>query len=169
MSTDIAVPDWIKRVADDERRRDAARVREEEIAARKADLVRLHGLRLVDELRATVTRDLEAFLGEFSGNHLRDIVIEAMEPAGFVIRKSAPPGVSLTVAPYLEVAALRCHYRFTSANGLPPREDRLELLFAEDAGAGVVQLKDQGTGQVFTTADALSEFLLVPVFTGRPR
>ena len=38
MSTEIAVADWIKRVADDERRRDAVRVREEETAARKADL-----------------------------------------------------------------------------------------------------------------------------------
>jgi hypothetical protein len=169
MSTEIAIPDWIKRIADEERRRDAVRVREEETAARKADLVRLHGLRLVDELRATVTRDLEAFLSQFSGNHLRDIVIEAMEPAGFVVRKSAPPAVSLTVAPHLEIAALRCHYRFTSTNGLPPREDRLELVFTEDGAAGVVQLKDQGTGQVFATADALSEFLLVPVFTGRPR
>ena len=43
------------------------------------------------------------------------------------------------------------------------------LMFAEDASTGVVQLKDHGTGQVFATADALSEFLLVPVFTGRPR
>ena len=169
MSTDIAVADWIKRVAEDERKRDAVRVREEEMAARKADLVQLHGRRLIDELRATVARDVEAFLSEFSGNHLRDIVLEAMEPAGFVVRKSAPPAASLTVAPHLEVAALRCHYRFTSTNGLPPREDRLELMFAEDAATGVVQLKDQGTGQLFATADALSEFLLVPVFTGRPR
>jgi len=169
MGTEIAVADWIKRVADDERRRDAVRVREEETATRKADLVRLHGRRLIDELRATVARDLEAFLSEFSGSHLRDIVLEAMEPGGFVVRKSAPPGASLTVVLHLEVAALRCHYRFTSANGLPPREDRVELLFAEDAGTGVVQLKDQGSGQVFATADALSEFLLVPVFTGRPR
>jgi hypothetical protein len=30
-------------------------------------------------------------------------------------------------------------------------------------------MKHLGTGQVFATADALSEFLLGPVFTGRPR
>ena len=100
---------------------------------------------------------------------MRDIVLEAVEPAGFVLRKSAHPAVSLTVTPHLDVAALRCHYRFTGTNGLPPREDRLELVFAEDAGTGVVQLKDHGSGQLFATADTLSEFLLVPVFTGRPR
>ena len=32
-----------------------------------------------------------------------------------------------------------------------------------------MQMKHHETGQVFTTADALSEFLLVPVFTGRLR
>jgi len=30
-------------------------------------------------------------------------------------------------------------------------------------------MKHRGTGEVFSTADALSEFLLVPVLTGRPR
>ena len=30
-------------------------------------------------------------------------------------------------------------------------------------------MKHHGTGQVFATADALSEFLLIPVLTGRPR
>jgi hypothetical protein len=32
-----------------------------------------------------------------------------------------------------------------------------------------LQVKHHGTGRVFAIADALSEFLLVPVFTGRPR
>lgn len=32
-----------------------------------------------------------------------------------------------------------------------------------------MQMKHHETGQVFTTADALSEFLLVPVLTGRLR
>src|SRR6266849_1567943 len=99
MSTGVAVPDWIKRIADDERRRDAVRVREEEAAARKADLVRLNGRRLIDELRATVTRDVEAFREEFAGDRVRDIVLEATGPeGGFVVRKPACPAVSLTVA-----------------------------------------------------------------------
>ena len=169
MNTDVAVADWIKRIADDERKRDAVRVREEEEAARKADLVRLNGRRLIDQLRATVTRDVEAFREEFAGDRVRDIVLETMEPdGGFVVRKPAAPAVSLTVAPHLEAAAMRCHYRFTLTNGMPPREDRFELVFAGDEGPAL-QIKHPGTGQVFATADALSEVLLVPVFTGRPR
>ena len=169
MSPGVVGADWIKRIADDERKRDAVRIREEETAARKADLVRLNGRRLIDELRATVTRDVEAFRDEFAGDRTRDIVVEATEPeGGFVVRKPASPAVSLTVAPHLDAAAMGCHYRFTPTNGLPPREDRVELVFAGDGG-GTLQMKHPGTEKVFATADALSEFLLAPVFTGRPR
>ena len=167
--TAVVVAPWIKRLVDEERRRDAVRVREEETAARKADLVRLNGRRLIDELRATVMRDVEAFRDEFAGDRTRDIVLEATEPdGGFVVRKPASPAVSLTITPHLEAAAMGCHYRFTPTNGLPPREDRFELVFAGDGGQ-TLQIKHPGTGKVFATADALSEFLLVPVFTGRPR
>ncbi|MBI1873665.1 MAG: hypothetical protein HYS05_07230 [Acidobacteria bacterium] len=169
MSTGVVVADWIRRLVDDERKRDAVRVREEEAAARKADLVRLNGRRLIEELRATVMRDVEAFRGEFAGDRTRDIVLEATEPeGGFVVRKPAAPAVCLTVAPHLDAAAMGCHYRFTLTNGLPPREDRVELVFAGDGGERL-QMKHPGTGKAFATADALSEFLLMPVFTGRPR
>jgi hypothetical protein len=36
-------------------------------------------------------------------------------------------------------------------------------------GTETLQMKHHGTGQVFATAEGLSEFLLVPVLTGRPR
>jgi len=169
MSTSVVVADWIKRVAEEERGRDTVRARESEMAARKADLVRRDGRRLVDELRATVTRDVEAFREEFAGDSARDIVVDATAPdGGFVVRKPAPVSVSLTVTPNLESAAMVCHYRFTLANGLPPREDRVDVMFAGDGGE-TLQMKQHGTGQVFATTDALSEFLLVPVLTGRPR
>jgi hypothetical protein len=169
MSTSMMVADWIKRIADDERKRDALRVKEDEKTARKADLVRRNGQRLIDELLATVKRDIAAFRDEFAGDPARDVVIEATTPDGaFVVRKPAPAAVSLTVAPNLDAAAVACHYRFTVKNGLPPREDRIDVTFAGDGGE-TLQMKHHGTGQVFITADALSEFLLVPVFTGRPR
>jgi hypothetical protein len=162
------VADWIKRIADDERKRDALRVKEDEKAARKADLVRRNGQRLIDELLATVTRDIAAFREEFAGDAARDVVMEATPDGAFMVRKPAPAAVCLTVAPNLDAAAVACHYRFTVKNGLPPREDRIDVTFAGDGGE-TLQMKHHGTGQVFTTADALSEFLLVPVFTGRPR
>lgn len=169
MSTSMAAADWIKRIADDERKRDTVRVREDELAARKADLVRRNGRRLIDELRATVSRDVDAFRDEFAGDAARDVVVEATAPdGGFVVRKPAPAAVSLSVTPNLEAAAVVCHYRFTATNGLPPREDRIDVTFAGDGGE-TLQMKHHGTGQVFATSDAFSEFLLVPVLTGRPR
>ena len=93
MSTGVVVADWIKRLVDEERKRDAVRVREEAEVGRKADFVRVHGRRLIDELRATVTRDVEAFRDEFPGDRARDIVLEATEPeGGFVVRKQASTG-----------------------------------------------------------------------------
>ena len=172
MTTGGVAADWIKRIADDERKRDAVRVREEEMTARRADLVRLNGRRLLDELRAAVARDVAAFRDEFAGDRSRDIVLDPTEATGgFVVRKPASPAVTLTAEPHLDTAAMDCHYRFTSSNGLPPREDRLELVFAPDgvAGAETLQIKTHRTGQVFASADALSEYLLGPVFTGRPR
>jgi len=165
----IGTPDWIKRIADDERSRDATRAREQDITARKAALVRLNGARLVDELRAAISRDVEAFRNEFAGDRSREIVVGATDATGgFVVRKPASPAVTLTVTLQLEAAAMDCQYRFTSTNALPPREERLELVFAADA-ADTLRIKTQRTGQVFASADALSEYLLGPVFTGRPR
>lgn len=169
MSTTVAVAEWIKQVADDERKRDAVRVAENEAVARKADLVHRNGRRLVDELRAAVTRDVQAFRDEFAGDAARDIVVEASAPdGGFSVRKPPPAAVTLVVNPNLETASMVCHYRFTLTNGLPPREDRVDVMFAGD-GTDTLQMKHHGTGQLFTTADSLSEYLLVPVMTGRPR
>ena len=169
MSTTVAVADWIKRIADDERMRDATRLREDEAAARKAELVRRNGRRLIDELRAAVVRDVDAFRGEFAGDPVRAIVVDATRAdGGFTVRKPASAAVSLTVTPNLNAAVTVCTYRFTVSDGMPPREDRIDVLFADNA-TDTLQMKHRGTGQVFATADALSEFLLVPVLTGRPR
>src|SRR4029077_10398288 len=105
------------------------------------------------------------FRTEFGGDPARDLVVQATAlDGGFVVRKPAPAAVSLTVTPNLDAAAMVCPYRFTLTNGLPPREERIDVMFAGDGGG--TQMKHQGTGQVFATADALSEFLLVPVLTG---
>jgi len=53
-------------------------------------------------------------------------------------------------------------------DGLPPREDRFDVTFAGATGNPLL-IRLQTNGQVFATAEALSEFLLVPVLTGRCR
>jgi hypothetical protein len=167
--TTLAIADWIKRIADDERRRDSQRMKEDELTARNAALVRLNGRRLVDELRAAVMHDADAFRGEFPGDRARNVVVDVEVPdGGFVVRKPAPGAVTLTVTPNLEGASMTCHYHFLRAGGLPPVEDRIDVMFTGDGGE-VVQMKHHKTGQVLATAAALSELLLVPVLTGRPR
>jgi hypothetical protein len=161
--------EWIQRLAEDERKRDDVRSRVTEAAARKADLVRAHGQGLLEELRTAIVRDIEAFRSEFPGDGAREVVFEDVPPeGGFVVRKPQYPTAALSVAPHMQSASVSCRYRFTPTNGLPAREDRLELMFTGN-GDDALHIKHQGTGQVFTTADALSEYLLVPVLTGRPR
>ena len=168
MSTGLAVADWIKRIADDERRRDTVRSRETEIAARKIDLVARHGRRLIDELRAAVVRDVNAFREEFAGDHGRNVTVDLAPPeGGFAVCKPAPSAASLTVTPSRDASALVCSYCF-SADGLPPREDRVHITFV-DNGDETLRMKHAGTGKMFASSDDLSEFLLVPVLTGRPR
>jgi hypothetical protein len=162
--------EWIGRLAEDERKRDDASTRASEAAARKAALVGVHGQRWLDELRAAVVRDIETFRHEFPGDTPRDIVFEAAQDGGgFVVRKPKHPTAAVSIVPHLSTASISCAFRFTPTNGLPPREDRLEFIFTSNGGSDTLQIKLQGTGQAFADADALSEYLLVPVFTGRPR
>ena len=169
MSPTVVAADWIKQIADDERKRDAVRLSADEAATRKADILRSDGRRFVDELRAAVARDVEAFRDEFAGDSARDITVEAAEPdGGFAVRKPAPSAVFLTVDPNLQGALMICHYRFLLTGGHPPREERVELEFI-GGGSETLRMRHQGTGRVFATAAELSEFLLGSVFTGRPR
>ncbi len=160
---------WITRLAEDERKRDEVRLRAAEVDARKAEFARVHGQRLFDELRTTLVRDIDAFRGEFPGDSAREIIFDAvLSGGGFVVRKPRSPSAILTVSPHLLTASISCEYQFTSTNGMPPRVDRLDFIFTSVAD-DTLHVKQQGTGQLFTNADALSEYLLIPVFTGRPR
>jgi hypothetical protein len=169
MSTTVAIDTWVKRLADDERMRDATRLEDDETASRRANLVRRNGRRLIDELLAVVTRDVEAFRAEFPEDRSRDVVVAASGPdGGFVVTKPARAAASLTVTPNLDAAAIVCHFRFMLSDGLPPREDRFDVTFAAGAGDPLL-MRHNGTGRVFATPEVLSEFLLVPVLSGRCR
>jgi hypothetical protein len=160
---------WIKQIAEDERKRDALRGQEEVRAARRADLIRLDGRRLIDDLRAAVARDVDIFRQEFLGDRSRDIIVDTTDiTGGFAVRKPASPAVTLTATPDLATATVKCHYRFIATDGLPPRESDVDLRFTGDE-AETLRIRTSSTGHVFQSADALSEYLLVPVFTGRQR
>ncbi len=169
MNTSVAVADWIRRVADDERQRDIVRAKQTELAARKDDLVARQGRRLLDELRAAVVRDAGAFRDEFAGDRSRDVAVDLGLPAGgFAVHKPPPSPVALTVTASADSASLICSYRFTPTDGMPPREDCVHIMFV-DGGGETLRMKHNGTGKTFASGDDLSEFLLVPVLTGRPR
>jgi hypothetical protein len=172
MSTSVAVADvadWIKRVADAERQRDAARARLIELAARKDNLVARQGRRLLDDVRASVVRDAAAFRDEFAGDCSRDVAVDlGLSDGGFAVHKPKPSAVSLTVTASADSASLMCAYSFSPTEGMPPREDRIHIMFVDDGGE-TLRMKHNGTGKVFMSGDDLSEYLLVPVLTGRPR
>lgn len=160
--------EWVTRLADDERRRDEVKVRAKHAVDRRTDLVSQHGRRLLDELRTTVVRDVDAFRREFPGDPVRAFLIEEHVDGGFSVRRLEAPTASMAIVPTAAVGALSCEYFFTSANGKPPRRDLLDFVFTHTSD-NTLQLKLHGTAQVFTNADSLSEYLLVPVLTGRPR
>src|SRR5438552_9085816 len=106
--------EWIARLAEDERKRDDVRLRATEAVTRKADLVRVHGQRWLDELRTTVVRDIETFRGEFPGDPAREILFEAIQSdGGFVVRKPEYPAAALSVTPLPFAVATGCACRFS--------------------------------------------------------
>ncbi len=160
--------EWVTRLANDERRRDEVQLRAKQAVDRRTDLVSQHGRRMLDELRTTVVRDVEAFRREFPGDPVRAFLIEEHMDGGFSVRRLERPTASMAIVPTAAVGSLSCEYLFTSANGTPPRRDLLDFVFTNSTD-NTLQLKLQGTAQVFTDSDTLSEYLLVPVLTGRPR
>ena len=69
--------EWITRLADDERRRDAVISAARESAARDAAFVLAHGRGLVESLAATVATDVERFGQEFPDDRVRHMSVDA--------------------------------------------------------------------------------------------
>lgn len=61
------------------------------------------------------------------GDRSRNIIVDTTEvTGGFAVRKPAPPTVIVTAAPDLAAATMKCHHRFTTSDGMPPRESDLD-------------------------------------------
>ena len=149
------IREWITRLAGDERRRDAVRTSEMEAAARRR--ISRTGMDggWSTSLRSTITHDLDAFRLEFPFDSARELILDAGAEGGFEVRKPGRPAVSLSVVPRWDTASVSCDYCFTSEGGLPARRERFDLVFAP-IGADAARFKHDGSGQVFSTADALS-------------
>ncbi len=160
--------EWIVRLVEDERKRDAVRASALAVATRRASVVNTAGRRLFEELRYAVVHDVETFRREFAGDDARALVIGGEGDGGFEVSKPGFPSASLKVLPRFEAAVVGCRYRFRPDDRIPVREDHMQLVFAQHGEDGL-QLKRQDSGEVFLNAGALSEFLLTPIFTGRPR
>lgn len=160
--------EWITQLAHDERQRDAVIAAARDIAERDAAFVVAHGRELIEALAGAVAGDVEHFHREFPDDPARRLSVERRPDGGFVVRRSTLPSVELTVSPQWTNATVGCQYRFTPGTNLPAREDRCVLVFTPAAGVDA-RFKHQGSGHVFATVHALSEYLLTPVFTGRPR
>ncbi len=158
--------EWITRLAGDERRRDAVIAAAREVAAHDAEFVLEHGQRLIDELGATIVADVECFRQEFAEDDQRQVTVSREADGGFEVRRVNYPLVALTVAPHWTTSTVACTYRFTPTKSLPTREDRFVLVFTPDGGEA--RFKHQNSGRVFAGVGALSEYLLTPLFTGRP-
>ena len=158
--------EWVTRLANDERRRDEVQLRAKQAVDRRTDLVTQHGRRMLDELRTTVVRDVEAFRREFPGDPVRAFLIEEHVDGGFSVRRLERPAASMAIVPTAAVGALSCEYLFTSANGTPPRRDLLDFVFTNTATTRCSL--PHGTAQVFTDPDAPSGICWCPL-TGRPR
>ena len=160
-------PEWIARLTVEQRGRDAVAASARHTAARDAALVTAHGPQLLESLAMIVSSDVARFGEEFPDDPVHHMAVDLAADGGFEVRRTAYPTVALNVTPQWTSGVVACRYRFKPSADLPVREDRFAL--------GVSPLGDeacfkhQGSGEGFASLPALSEYLLTPVFTGRPR
>lgn len=157
--------DWVTHFAEEERQRDRARSREAVAAAQQIENAEFHLRNLVDLLGARVALDVEAFAREFPE---RELAFEENPlDGGFTVRRGHYPDVRLTVEPNMNAGSIVVEYVFASQTGtLAPNPKILEL---GGHASGSLHFRDEPGQHAFRTIGQLSEYLLVPVFTGRPR
>jgi hypothetical protein len=157
--------EWVKHFIAEERQRDEGRRREAAAAASRADYVGFHLHRILDALADRVARDVELFSREFPDRGL-DFHRDPLSP-GFIVRRESYPEASLTVTPDLSAGTIAIGYVFASQTGtVKPKAQTLEL---GGETIDTLHFRNDAEQHAFRTVAQLSEYLLVPVFTGRPR
>jgi hypothetical protein len=156
--------DWVAHFVEEERHRERVQSREAASVAQQAENNVAHVRTLMDLLRARLLGDAEAFAKAFPD---RKISQEDHPGGALTVRRGHYPEVRLTVEPNPNAGTITVDYVFTSQSGvLTPKPMVLEL--AGDP-AGRPDFRDDAGQHAFRTIAQLSEHLLVPVFTGRPR
>jgi hypothetical protein len=153
--------DWVARFVEEQRRKDKAHRRDEAAAVHDAQDVRSHLQTVMVALKDRVTRDVDAFAREFPERRVS--FEECPLDDGFAVRRDRYPEAHLTVTPTPHDGSIHVQFLFASADGLSaPR--LLELVPSGDRGFPV-HPRDGGNPS-FEDVEQLSEFLLVPLFTG---
>ena len=156
--------DWIGQFVEEERQRERTLSLQTAVAAQEAENAALHVRRLVASLGARVSGDVEKCAREFPERRLS---YEAHPGGGFTVRRGHYPEVRLTVEPNEDNGSITLSYVFASQSRvLAPKPSVLEL--SGQAG-GWPHFRDEAGQHAFRSTAQLSEYLLVPVFTGRPR
>ena len=156
--------DWIGHFVEEERQRERTRLLRTAVASQEAENAALHVRRLMASLGARVSGDVENFARAFPERRLS---YESHPGGGFTARRGHYPEVRLTVEPNEDNGTITLSYVFASQSGvLAPKPSILEL--SGQAG-GWPHFRDDAGQHAFRSTAQLSEYLLVPVFTGRPR
>jgi hypothetical protein len=156
---------WVKHFTEEERQRERAHSRNAAATAHGIDDIEFHLRSVVDSLTARVVRDVEAFAREFPERGL-SFELNILD-GGFTVRREHSPDAKLTVEPNMKAGTITVNYVFASQSGtLAPKPKVLEL-----GGLTIESLhfRDESGQHAFRTIGQLSEYLLVPVFTGHPR
>jgi hypothetical protein len=157
-------PDWVSRFVEEEQLRELAHDRTDRVARFRTTRVREHIHELMDSLRDRVERDVDAFARRLPD---RAVTIEDNPPGGgFIVRRGRYPEARLTLEPHPETGTIRVQYVFASEHGTFAPKLR-EIAVNGDSVGGLHFLEPEDTTS-WRTLSELSEYLLVPVFSGRP-
>jgi len=115
-------------------------------------------------LKDRVARDVEAFDRELPERRVS--FEECAFDEGFSVRRDSYPEAHMTVTPNPQDGSIRVQYLFASADGLSA--PKLMELVPDGEQGFAVHMRDHWK-QAFGTIEQLSEYLLVPLFTGDSR
>jgi hypothetical protein len=155
---------WVTRFAANERHRNETEDHMAVLLAHSADVALFRLQTLLGSLRECVAEDVAAFALQFPERsvHFENVPVNG----GFAVRREHYPEARVTVIPDMSAGTLHIEYLFASMQGITTPKP-LELTFDGDDVRGW-HFKDDPDHRVRSVYE-LSEYLLVPVFSGYPR